>query len=530
MSFPRVLPLGDAAVTVELGDRLDAETNALVRALDRNLAAAPFDGLRESVPTHRSLLVLHEPGLRFAALARELLGRVGRPGPAPPPGRRHEVPTVYGGEQGPDLAPLAHALGLAEHELVRLHAAHEYTAFMLGFTPGFAYLGLLPPALEAPRHATPRERVPAGSVALAGRQTAIYPAPSPGGWQIIGRSALSLFDPRRAEPARFAPGDSVRFLPVPELAGCDPVAIDGAAPQGGAGSVEVLEPGLLTTVQDAGRAGWRRIGVGGAGAADARALLQANEAIGNPPSAAALECLIGGPSLLFHAPTFFALGGADLGALLERSDLGPWPVPLGATVLARPGNVLRFGGRRSGCRAILALQGGIDVPVVLGSRSTDLHSAFGGLAGRGLAAGDRIALRPAAGAGRGRESKPATAAARPTLRVALGPQAENLERESIELFLSTTWRVGPSSDRVGCRLEGPRLRHHGPAEILSDGMVPGSIQVPPDGRPIVMLADAPTTGGYPKLGTVLSADLPKLAQLVPGEGELRFDAVPVEDL
>jgi KipI family sensor histidine kinase inhibitor len=528
LSFPRVLPLGDAAVTVELGEGLDAATNARVRALDRDLAAAPFDGFRESVPTHRSLLVLHESGLRYGELVSDLLGRVGRPGPPPPPGRRHEVPTVYGGEQGPDLAPLARALGLAEPELVRLHAAREYTAFMLGFTPGFAYLGLLAPALEAARRATPRVRVAAGSVALAGRQTAVYPVASPGGWQVIGRTALRLFDPHRAQPALIDPGDSVRFLPVPELSEPPPAA--APRPHAGSGSVEVLEPGLRTTVQDAGRAGWRRIGVGGAGAADARALLQANQALGNPRSAAALECLIAGPSLLFHVPVFFALAGADLGARLERADLGPWPVPLGAAVLARPGNVLSFGGRRAGCRAIVALQGGIDVPLVLGSRSTDLGSAFGGLAGRALAAGDRIALLPSASAGRGLESKPLTIGSRPTLRVVLGPQAESLERESVELFLSATWRVGPSSDRVGCRLEGPRLRHRGPAEILSDGMVPGSIQVPPDGRPIVMLADAPTTGGYPKLGTVLSCDLPELAQLVPGEGELRFESVPVEEL
>jgi KipI family sensor histidine kinase inhibitor len=527
LSFPRVLPLGDAALTVELGEGLDAATNARVRALDRDLAAAPFDGFRESVPTHRSLLVLHEPGQRHGELASELLGRVGRPGPPPPPGRRHEVPTLYGGEHGPDLAPLARALRLAEAELVRLHAAREYTAFMLGFTPGFAYLGLLAPALEAARRDTPRVRVAAGSVALAGRQTAVYPVASPGGWQVIGRTGLRLFDPHRPQPALVAAGDSVRFLPVPELSEPPPAA---TRPHAGSGSVEVLEPGLQTTVQDAGRAGWRRIGVGGAGAADARALVQANEALGNPRPAAALECLVAGPSLLFHAPAFFALAGADLGARLERADLGPWPVPLGAAVLARPGNVLRFGGRRAGCRAIVALQGGIDVPLVLGSRSTDLGSAFGGLAGRALAAGDRIALVPFASAGRGRESKPRTIGSRPTLRIVLGPQAESLERESIELFLSATWRVGPSSDRVGCRLEGPILRHRGAAEILSDGMVPGSIQVPPDGRPIVMLADAPTTGGYPKLGTVLSGDLPELAQLVPGEGELRFESVSVEDL
>jgi KipI family sensor histidine kinase inhibitor len=528
LSFPRVLPLGDAAVTLELGDSLDPATNARVRDVDRDLARAPFDGFRESVPTHRSLLVIHEPGLPFSIVTRDLLGRVGQPGPAPAPPRLHEVPTVYGGEHGADLAPLARRLGLTEQDVVRLHAAHVYTVFMLGFTPGFAYLGLLPAALESPRHATPRVHVPAGSVALAGRQTGIYPAASPGGWQILGRSALRLFDPCRPEPALLAPGDSVRFRPVPELDELAPSSASDVSPAR-ATAVEVLDPGLLTSVQDAGRSGWRRIGVGGAGALDARALARANQGLGNPPGAAALECTLSGPTLLFHVPVRFALAGADLDARLERADLGEWPVPLGAAVLARPGNVLRFAGRRSGCRAIVAFEGGIDVPEVLGSRSTDLGSHFGGGAGRALEAGDRLALREKA-RDVGRDATPRAPLVRATVRVVLGPQADGLEPEALRAFLSATWRVGASSDRVGCRLDGPPLRHRAAAEILSDGMVPGSVQVPPDGRPIVMLADAPTTGGYPKLATVLTADLPVLAQLVPGEGELRFEAVALEDL
>lgn len=528
MSFPRVLPLGDAAATLELGDSLDPATNARVRDVAADLARDPFDGLHECVPAHRSLLVLHEPGLPFALVARDLLRRVGRRGPEPPPPRLHEVPTVYGGAHGPDLEPLARSLGLSGPELVRLHTAQAYTAFMLGFAPGFAYLGLLPPALEAPRHGTPRERVPAGSVALAGRQTAIYPTLSPGGWQLIGRCAVRLFDPFRPEPALIAPGDRVRFQAVAELGALEPPQREPATPED-AGAIEVIEPGLLTSVQDAGRHGWRRLGVAGAGAADLQALARANDSVGNAPGAAALECTLAGPALLFRRKVRFALAGADLGAELLRSDLGAWPVPLGAAVLARSGNVLRFAGRRAGCRALAAFGGGLDVPRVLGSRSTDLASGFGGAYGRALHAGDRLALLAATPA-RDRDSAFVSPAARATVRVVLGPQADHLEPEAVRAFLSQTWRLAASSDRVGCRLDGPRLRHRGPAEILSDGMVPGSVQVPPDGRPIVMLADAPTTGGYPKLATVLSADLPVLAQLVPGEGELRFEAVAVEDL
>jgi len=531
LSFPRALPVGDAALTVELGDALSPATNARVLALDRDLAKNPFEGFREAVPSHRSLLVLFDPAaVRFGALAGRLVARVARRGSPLVPGRLHEVEVVYGGEGGPDLAGLARERGLSGSDLIRLHAGEPYAVFMLGFTPGFAYLGLLPEALESPRHATPRVRVPAGSVAVAGRQTAIYPVASPGGWRLIGRTSRRLFDPFRAEPALLAPGDRVRFVPVAELPPPEPASAAPALPA--TPVVEVLEPGLLTMVQDAGREGYRRVGVSAAGPMDARAHAAANRAVGNPVGAAALECTLGGPALAFLAPLRFAVAGADLGAVLERADLGAWPVPPGAGVLARPGNVLRFAGRRSGCRAYVALQGGIDVPAVLGSRSTELGSGFGGLAGRALAAGDRLGVRPAAGEGRAVPSDMPTQGdvTSASVRVVLGPQADHFDAGTVARFLASPWRVSSTSDRVGCRLEGEPLRHAGPAEILSDGMVPGSVQVPPDGRPIVVTADGPTTGGYPKIATVLTADLPLLAQLVPGEGELRFEAVRIEDL
>lgn len=529
MSTPRVLPLGDSAFSIELGDGLDLETNARVRGLDRALALRPCPGFVEAVPTLRSLLVVYDPrAARPAAVAKELESLVSAAGAEPVPGRLHEVPVVYGGEDGPDLEPLARERGLAAAKLARIHASRDYTALMLGFKPGFAYLGLLPPELDCARLATPRVRVPAGSVGIAARQTGIYPVAAAGGWRLIGRASQQLFDPERDPPALIAPGDRVRFVPVSELP--EGPSEPRAAARSGSPVARVREPGLLTTVQDAGRPGWRRFGVCAAGPLDAPAHAAANRAAGNAPAAAALECTVAGPTLEFVAPVRFAIAGADLGAVLERADLGAWPVPLGSPVLARPGNVLRFAGRRSGCRAYIALQGGIGAALVMGSRATDLQSGFGGFAGRPLRAGDEIALGHEAAAASAQVYAPAPHATKVRVRVVLGPQADHFDARSIEQLLSESFRVGATSDRVGCRLEGEPLRHAGPSEILSDGMVPGSIQVPPDGRPIVMLGDGPTTGGYPKIATVVSADLPLVAQLVPGEGELRFEAVSVEEL
>jgi antagonist of KipI len=526
----RLLAVGDAAVSVELGDADDPAANPRVRALDRALADSPLPGQIETVPGHRSLMVVYDPGvLRWAALRDALQERAAFAGAdASEQGPLRTIPTRYGGDDGPDLAAVATRLGLDANELVRLHSASEYTALMLGFMPGFAYLGTLDVKLRTARLETPRVRVPAGSVAIAGRQTAVYPTTSPGGWNLLGHTSLRLFDPWRDPPALILPGDRVRFVPSGER---PPAATPSPVPAPeGAATLDVLQPGLVTTVQDLGRRGLRRLGVSGAGALDRPAARAANELLGNDPGDALLECTLAGPRLRFLSATHFAVTGADLGAVLERDDLGSWPVPLGVRVFARAGNELCFRERRWGCRAYVALAGGVAVPVVLGSRSTDLGSGFGGHGGRALRSGDRLAVGAAARAAPvGKWERPPPTPGPVTLRVVLGPQDDGIEPASRARFFSESYAVGAASNRVGCRLAGTRLVHRGAPEIPSEGMVPGSIQVPPDGQPIVMLADGPTTGGYPKLATVVSADLPRLAQLVPGSDSVRFETVSVDE-
>ena len=527
-----IRPVGDTALTVELGDTIDPVLNARVRSLDERLHADPPAGLVETVPTFRSLLVLYDP--ERASFA-DMAAAVSRSIPSlaevsTPPGRRHVIPTRYGGEHGPDLATVASRCALTEAEVVGLHTGRDYVAFMLGFTPGFAYLGLTPEALEMPRLGTPRLRIPAGSVGVAGRQTAIYPSASPGGWNLIGRTSTRPFDPHREPPALILPGDAVRFAAVPELEDDPPAPSSWPVPVPQRAVLRVLEPGLLSTIQDVRRIGLRRLGVSGGGAADARALARANAAVGNAPDAAAFECTVSGPTLAFVTGAHFAIAGADLGAVLERADLGAWPVPPEVAVRARPGNVLRFEARLSGCRAYVALAGGIDVPAVLGSRSTDMAAGIGGIAGRALRAGDVLGVGapspvPPAGGALDRHSESGVA----TVRVVMGPQDHLFAADARARFLSETWGVAAGSDRVGCRLDGEPVRPDGPAEIVSDGMVPGCVQVAADGKPMVMLADGPTTGGYPKIATVIAADVGRVAQLVPGEGRVRFAEVTVAE-
>ncbi|MFI5184483.1 MAG: 5-oxoprolinase subunit PxpB, partial [Vicinamibacteria bacterium] len=257
--FPRILAVGDAALTVELGDAIDREINARVQALGRSVALDPPPGVVEAVPTHRSLLVVYDPTLTDRrALKHDLLERVAGAAERPEPGALRVVSVLYGGDDGPDLGEVAAQARLTEAEAVRLHSGREYSAYMVGFSPGFAYLGDLDPRLATPRRRTPRVRVPRGSVAIAGRLTGIYPSSSAGGWSLIGRTNVSLFDPTGEPPGLILPGDRVRFQAVPEL---DEPAAEATTPLTEHPALEVLDGGLLTTVQDSGRFGHRRLGV-----------------------------------------------------------------------------------------------------------------------------------------------------------------------------------------------------------------------------------------------------------------------------
>jgi antagonist of KipI len=289
-----------------------------------------------------------------------------------------------------------------------------------------------------------------------------------------------------------------------------------------AGALTVLRPGLLTTVQDLGRWGHQSMGVPVAGAMDTYSLRLANGLVGNPETVAALEVTLLGPTLRAEAPLVLAVAGAMFD--LEVDDR---PVLHGAPVALGAGSVLRFRERRAGARAYLAVGGGLATPAVLGSRATHPVSRMGGVEGRALIAGDVVpvavsAARPARRATRSPLPLAAAPGAR-RLRVLLGPQDEWFTVSSFDALLGGTFSVSSTSDRMGFRLEGPALTTKRPGELVSEPVAFGAIQVPPGGAPILLMADRQTAGGYPKIATVITADLPLAGQLAPGE-PVRFAA------
>ena len=278
-------------------------------------------------------------------------------------------------------------------------------------------------------------------------------------------------------------------------------------------TIAVLRPGQLTTVQDLGRHGHQHEGVPESGAMDRHAARLVNLLLGNDEDAALLEVTLTGPALRFGAATVIAIGGADFAATLDDEPVASWK-----TIRVAAGSTLELRAASDGCRAYIAFAGGIDVPIVLGSRSTCLVASFGGHQGRALRAGDELAI----GVSRADPPRRSLAASlrpayRSTIRLVAGEHLPLLDDGSRAALFSGGFTISTRSDRMGYRLHGERLALREPLELLSGGVPAGAVQLPPGGAPIILMADHQTTGGYPIVGHVASVDLGSVAQLRPGD-------------
>lgn len=537
----RLVPCGDHAVLVYLGDTANPAVNEQVHGLSRALKQTPHPAVVEITPASHCLMIEYDPlRIRLDQLEEMIHSALAGMDTQPFDPRTVDVPVCYGGDFGPDLGSVAAHTGLSTAEVLRRHQEPRYRVYCLGFSPGFPYLGDLDPTLHTPRLAEPRNRVPAGAVGIGGTQTGIYPAASPGGWQLIGRTPLRLFDPHREQPALVEPGNTVRFVPVSperfaelEQANAAAHAARPAYMEGRAG-VRVLQPGLATTVQDLGRRGYQAYGVSVAGAADFWSLMVGNWLLGNRARTSALEITISGPEVEFTGVLAFCITGAPIPAELIPADGSPARQLDGwSTLLAGPGDRVRIGTASAGCRSYLCVAGGFDLPPVMGSLSEDLFGKVGPLGGP-LKSGDWLPAglplhSPADVAGRTlpAEHIPEYTGA-VTIRVVRGPQAEAFSAEGSAAFLGGDYTVSPHSDRQGLRLQGAQIAHAGPADILSEPIAAGSIQVPANGQPILLMANRQTTGGYTKIATAVYPDLAMAAQLRPGD-KLRFAEVDLAE-
>jgi KipI family sensor histidine kinase inhibitor len=530
----RILPASDQALLVEL-DSLP-ETMALFQAWQRQ----PLPGVDEIVPAARTLLVAYRPAgvsaRRVAAHARQLHRALARPAAGGPPNaaaRLVEIPVRYSGE---DLQTVADLLGISAAEVIARHTGCEYQAAFAGFAPGFVYLAGGHRSFRIPRRPTPRTRVPAGSVAVAGDFSAVYPADSPGGWQLLGVTPCRMWDLRRTEPALVQPGFRVRFadMACPHVIVSLPAKAQPPRPAPAiaseADALHIEATGLQTLLQDLGRPGQSGMGISASGALDRGALRRANRIVGNPSDTPVLENLLGGLRLRCQNHAVVAVAGAQTLLTLTTAAGRVVPACVGQPLALDDGDVLAIGAPEAGVRCYLAARGGFAVEPVLGSCATDTLARVGPAP---LTDGMTIAV--GATVPRARLSAVApdctpglalpTADSVVTLDVVLGPRTDWFMPDAVVTLLSQQWRVTPQSSRVGMRLSGATpLARSRMDELPSEGTVAGAIQVPADGQPVLLLADHPLTGGYPVIAAVVSHHLDLAAQ-IPVGARLRLRAI-----
>ena len=530
-----VRAVGTRGVLAELSGTQD------VLALQALLLETPLPGQQDILAAAETVLVKADSPASARRIAARLL-QLDLTAPVRHDGELVVIDTVYDGE---DLAEVGRLTGLGAEGVIAAHAGQVWTVAFAGFAPGFGYMVGENQQLEVPRRSSPRTAVPAGSVALAGNYSAVYPRRSPGGWQLIGRTGARMWDLDRDQPALAAPGHRVQFRPVRDAvalavetaagSGAEPAAEPAAevsrtatepAGQDVTSGLRILSPGLQSLVQDLGRHGHSGLGVSAAGALDRASLRRANRLVGNAPSAAVIETVAGGLKVRAVGDQVLAVAGAPSELGIESApdsagDTRHRTVPVATPFALLDGETLSLGAPRSGFRSYLAIRGGVDAAPVLGSRSTDTMSGIGPAplaAGQVLAAGGE-ADSGVVGHPELQPDYPGTGVT--VLDVVPGPRADWFDQAALDAFTGQDWSVLPQSNRVGMRLDGTPLQRTRRGELPSEGTVAGALQVPPEGLPVLFLADHPITGGYPVIAVVVDSQLDLAAQLPIG-GKIRF--------
>lgn len=520
MARLRFLPAGTGLLMVELDD-----LQTTLALMDR-LIEEPLAGIRELVPAARTVLIDYDPTVTDRARLAARLARLDLSRATPREGREIDIPVTYDGE---DLGAVADHLGWSIETLIRRHTEATYTVAFTGFAPGFAYMVSDDPDFDVPRRSSPRTRIPAGSVAIAGRFGGIYPSDSPGGWQLLGITPLRLWDTMREPPALLQPGDRVRFrdmarggtVSIPEN-----LQVHRKPPARGEPAFAVLRADRPALFQDDGRPGRAGQGISASGALDRGALHRANRTVGNPAGAAALEITFGGLVLEALAPVTVALAGAPAAMTITTPAGKTLEAPHGRALALDAGDRLALAAPRRGMRSYLALRGGYAVEPVIGSASSDMLARIGPPA---VEAGHvlRMAGLPAAAVEPDPLPEPGLPASGETvtLDVIAGPRTDWFSAEGLAALTGQDWLVTPQSNRVGMRLSADRpIERAHAGELPSEGTALGAIQVPHNGEPVLFLADHPLTGGYPVIGSVAAHHL-DLAGQVPIGARIRFTII-----
>ncbi len=571
MSGVKIVAASEDSLQIQFEQKICPEVNHQISAFCRafELMTKDMPEIIEIVPTYCAVSIYFDEKSASPELIRKVAlevlekmddkkvsgARAGE-GDLPEGGRIISIPVCYEDQEfAPDLEKVCAHAKMTKEDVIRLHSASEYLIYMMGFLPGFPYLGGMDERLNTPRLESPRTKIPAGSLAIGGAQTGLYPVESPGGWNIIGRTPLKLFDLSRNPQFLYRAGDKIRFVPVSrqEFDSFDEeswLKKQLGAPASNAasvtapckketfacgGGIKILEAGLLTTVQDSGTRGFQKYGISQSGAMDMTSFRLANRLCGNDQNAACLETTLSGPTFTFVNECDFALTGA----VFEAASLDGQHIEMNKKYHVAAGSKLSCGFASKGLRSYIAFSGGILVPEFFESRSTNLKSKSGGYYGRKLQAGDQLALGyKKEGRALGQEAEKTEEAALEaevtvfpgeilTLKCQKSSQTDFFDEECLKRFTSLVYTIAPQSDRMGIRFTGESL-NCGKTDIISDAIPLGAVQITSAGLPVVMTSDRQTTGGYAKIACVKKESMCRLAQALPGT-KVRFNLEEKDD-
>ncbi len=533
------IPYGHRALLINWPSAIAPEILYDIIALN---ALLTHEAILERVIAYHSLtLIFHQPQERFDFWINhvdELYHKATQYAEISP--TIHKIPVCYDPELAPDLVPLCADKNMSIKELITAHSAPEYLVYFIGFQPGFVYMGGLNPKLKAPRKSTPSPFVAQGSVAIGGAQTGIYPADAPGGWHVIGRTYLDLFDPLKSPACAIKSGDLIKFIPIAReefehkqsfyLSSSDPISEFNSKK---IAVFKLLKSGIYSSLQDLGRHGHRAVGVVQSGAMDQISARLANALVGNAPREAVLEITYGGAQLECLYTCKIALTGADFSAQLN--DL---PINMNRVIPLKKGDILALGQRKTGARTYMAIEHGFDAELVMGSRSF-----YGPVTGTKRFIDGDLLYRRIDKQDPNETSKetlclqshllPETADFNPAqrlidfsiskpfvLQASPGPEHNTL-RDSVKNFINQEFTIG-ANDRMGYLLR-ELIKNDCPA-IYSSAVLPGTVQLTPGGQVIILTNDGQVTGGYPRILQLSDESLSQLGQLITGQ-KIRFNLV-----
>lgn len=550
--------LSETVVLISFGHEISLSLHEQVMQAKNKIESNPFKGLIETVPAYNCLAVHYNPLLTgrkhdtAAETIEHLINTIletGSPVSLQKKSSAITIPVCYDESLGIDLNELSETLQLSIEEIIHLHSSKTYKVFMTGFTPGFPYMGIVDEHLITKRKSSPRLKVEAGSVAIAGSQTGIYPFATPGGWNIIGKTPLQLFDRSKPDPFLLKAGDRVQFIPITKEEFEQYVAtttiekketinnnfITTKKQEEEKQIIRVEQCGFLTTLQDAGRKGYLQYGVPQTGVMDNYSMQLANLLIGNEATTPVLELTQSPHRFRLIKDSLVAFTGGGLQPIADGNEL-----PLFEGLLIKEGTTIELKKQIPGFRLYMAVGGGFEAEHFLGSCSTDVTVAAGGIAGRSLKKEDLLWQQQALNAAQNQLQTVLKIRVRlqmnidtgyvtaRKIRVIKGVEWHYLTEDARQMIWEQPFTISSQSSRMGYRLKADGLTARQSCDIISSPVTTGTVQLTSSGELIVLMADAQTVGGYPRVLQVINADLRILAQKKPGD-TITFEEVSLKE-